>query len=120
MFLEEMRIRYVVSDLTYDNTFLRHVTSKNSQIFKNLFLQIVKVKGQPQGQGQGQGQGNKSRSHVNQVTILYAIVVIPFIIYEYWKSDPLYTISFECTRTKLTMPLTFGLWPLTFDLDLSQ
>ena len=36
--------------LTYDVRFLRHVTSnKMKQIEKNVFLQIVKVKGQTQG-----------------------------------------------------------------------
>ena len=49
------------SDLTYDITFLRHVTSKKMKKFeKNVFLQMVKVKCQTQGQGQikVKGQGH--------------------------------------------------------------
>ena len=49
------------SVLTYDVTFLRHVTSNKMNNFeKNVFLQIVKVKGQTQGQGQikVKGQGH--------------------------------------------------------------
>ena len=62
------------SVLTYDVTFLRHVTSNQMNNFqKNLFLQIVKVKGQTQGQGQIKvnGQGN-----LEIFTILYAIDAI--------------------------------------------
>ena len=68
MFLVELRIRNVVSDLTYDVTFLRHVTSNKSQIFETIcFLQIVKVKGQSQGQGQIKV---KSQGHILCFTIL--------------------------------------------------
>ena len=53
------------SVLTYDVTFLRHVTSNKMNNFeKNVFLQIVKVKGQTQGQGQikVKGQGHLKNS----------------------------------------------------------
>ena len=47
------------SVLTYDVTFLRHVTSKKmKKNEKNAFLQIVKVKGQTQGQIKVKGQGH--------------------------------------------------------------
>ena len=36
MFLIEGHIRHVVSVLTYDVTLLRHMTSQNSQILKNI------------------------------------------------------------------------------------
>ena len=54
------------SVLTYDVTFLRHVTSNKMNNFeKNVFLQIVKVKGQTQGQGQikVKGQGHLENFH---------------------------------------------------------
>ena len=69
--------------LTYDVTFLRHMTSKKMKKNENNeFLQIVMVKGQTQGQGQikVKGQGN-----LNLFTILYVIDVI-WLIYEKWKS----------------------------------
>ena len=62
------------SVLRYDVTFLRHVTSNKMNNFEtNLFLQVVKVKGQTQGQGQIKviGQG-----HLEIFTILYVINVI--------------------------------------------
>ena len=72
-----------------------------------------------QGQTQGQGQIKvKSQGHIICFTILYVIVVIPFI-YEKWKSEDC-TLFLWIITTKLTMPLTFGLWALTFDLDLLQ
>ena len=70
------------SVLTYDVTFLRHVTSKKMKIFeKNVFFQIVKVKGQTQGQGQIKVKG---QGRVEIFTILYVIDVI-WLIYEKWK-----------------------------------
>ena len=45
---------------------------------KNVFLQIVKVKGQTQGQGQIKVKG---QGHLEIFTILYAIDVI-WLIYE--------------------------------------
>ena len=60
--------------LLYDVTFLRHVTSNKMNNFqKNVFLQIVKIKGQTQGQGQIKvnGQGN-----LEIFTILYVIDAI--------------------------------------------
>ena len=45
---------------------------------KNVFLQIVKVKGQTQGQGQIKVKG---QGHLEIFTILYVIVVI-WLIYE--------------------------------------
>ena len=79
MFLIERRFCIRPSVLTYDVTFLRHVTSKKMKKFeKNGFLQIVKVKCQTQGQGQikvkGQGQ-------MEIFTILYVLDVI-WLIYE--------------------------------------
>ena len=69
--------------MTYDVTFLRHVTSKKMKKFeKNVFLQIVKVKGQTQGQGQIKVKG---QGHLEIFTILYVIDVI-WLIYEKWKS----------------------------------
>ena len=60
--------------LTYDVTFLRHVTSNKMNNFeKKLFLQIVKVKGQTQGQGQINVKG---QGHLKIFTILYVINVI--------------------------------------------
>ena len=71
------------SVLSYDVTFLRHVTSKKiKKIEKNVFLQIVKVKGQTQGQGQIKVKG---QGHLEIFTILYVIDVI-WLIYEKWKS----------------------------------
>ena len=65
---------YATSVLTYDVTFLRHVTSnKMKKIEKNVFLQIVKVKGQTQGQGQIKVTG---QGHLKIFTILYVIAVI--------------------------------------------
>ena len=62
------------SVLTYDVTFLRHVTSnKMNNLEKKLFLQIVKVKGQTQGQGQIKVKG---QGHLEIFTILYVINVI--------------------------------------------
>ena len=62
------------SVLTYDVTFLRHVTSNKMNNFeKNVFLQIVKVKGQSQGQGQIKVKG---QGHLEIFTILYVINVI--------------------------------------------
>ena len=49
---------------------------------KNVFLQIVKVKGQTQGQGQIKVKG---QGHLEIFTILYVIDVI-WLIYEKWKS----------------------------------
>ena len=67
------------SVLTYDVTFLRHVTSNKINNFeKNVFLQIVKVKGQTQGQGQIKVKG---QGHLEIFTILYVIDVI-WLIYE--------------------------------------
>ena len=83
MFLIEWRFCKRPSILTYDVTFLRHMTSKKiKKIEKKLFLQIVKVKGQTQGQGilKLKGQG-----HLEIFTILYVIDVI-WLIYEKWKS----------------------------------
>ena len=58
------------SVLTYDVTLLRHVTSNKMNNFeKNVFLQIVKVKGQGQIKVKGQG-------HLKIFTILYVINVI--------------------------------------------
>ena len=48
---------------------------------KNVFLQIVKVKGQTQGQGQIKVKG---QGHLEIFTILYVIDVI-WLIYEKWK-----------------------------------
>ena len=56
------------------HAFLRHVTSNKMNNFqKNVFLQIVMVKGQTQGQGQikVKGQGN-----LEIFTILYVIDAI--------------------------------------------
>ena len=70
------------SVLTYDVTFLRHVTSKKMKnLEKNVFFQIVKVKGQTQGQGQIKVKG---QGHLEIFTILYVIDVI-WLIYEKWK-----------------------------------
>ena len=68
------------SVLTYDVTFLRHVTSMKMKKFekKNLFFQIVKVKGQTQGHGQIKVKG---QGHLEIFTILYVIDVI-WLIYE--------------------------------------
>ena len=67
------------SVLTYDVTFLRHVTSNKMNNFeKNVFLQIVKVKGQTQGQCQIKVKG---QGHLEIFTILYVIDVI-WLIYE--------------------------------------
>ena len=75
MFLIELRFCKRPSVLTYDVTFLRHVTLKKSQILgRKLFLQIVKVKGQGQIKVKGQG-------HLEIFTILYVIDVI-WLIYE--------------------------------------
>ena len=74
MFLIEQRVCMRPSVLRYDVTFLRHVTSKKmKKNEKNVFLQIVKVKGQTQGQGQIKVKG---QGHLKIFTILYAIVVI--------------------------------------------
>ena len=63
-----------LSVLTYDVTFLRHVTSNKMNNFKkNVFLQILKVKGQTQGQGQIKVKG---QGHLEIFTILYVINVI--------------------------------------------
>ena len=71
------------SVLTYDVMFLRHMTSKKmKKNEKNVFLQIVKVKGQTQGQGQIKVKG---QGHLEIFTILYVIDVI-WLIYEKWKS----------------------------------
>ena len=71
------------SVLSYDVTFLCHVTSKKmKKIEKNVFLQIVKVQGQTQGQGQIKVKG---QGHLEIFTILYVIDVI-WLIYEKWKS----------------------------------
>ena len=79
MFLIERRFCIRPSDLTYDLTFLRHVTSKKmKKIEKNVFLQIVKVKCQTQGQGQIMVNG---QGHLVIFTILYVIDVI-WLIYE--------------------------------------
>ena len=64
-----MALLHAIVRLTYDLTFLRHVTSNKMK--KNEFLQIVKVKGQTQGQIKVKGQG-----HMNIFTILYVIDVI--------------------------------------------
>ena len=62
------------SVLRYDVTFLRHVTSnKMNNLYTNLFLQVVKVKGQTQGQGQIKIKG---QGHLEIFTILYVINVI--------------------------------------------
>ena len=83
MFLIERRFCMRPSVLTYDVTFLRHVTSKKmKKNEKNVFLQIVKVKGQTQGQGQIKVKG---QGHLEIFTILYVIDVI-WLIYEKWKS----------------------------------
>ena len=69
------------SVLTYDVTFLRHVTSKKmKKNEKNVFLQIVK--GQTQGQGQIKVKG---QGPLEIFTILYVFDVI-WLIYEKWKS----------------------------------
>ena len=82
LFLIEQRVCMRPSVLTYDVTFLRHVTSKKmKKNEKNVFLQIVKVKGQTQGQGQIKVKG---QGHLEIFTILYVIVVITWI-YEKWK-----------------------------------
>ena len=61
------------SVLRYDVTFLRHVTSnKMNNLYTNLFLQVVKVKGQTQGQGQIKIKG---QGHLEIFTILYVINV---------------------------------------------
>ena len=61
------------SVLTYDDTFLRHVTSNKMKIIEtNVFLQIVKVKGQAQGQGQIMVKG---QGHLEIFTMLYVIDV---------------------------------------------
>ena len=62
----------------------RHVFASRDfkQIEKNVFLQIVKVKGQTQGQGQINVKG---QGHLEIFTILYVIDVI-WLIYEKWKS----------------------------------
>ena len=79
MFLIEQRFCKRPSVLTYDVTFLRHVTSKKMEKNeKNIFLQIVKVKGQTQGQGQIKVKG---QGHLTIFTILYVIDVI-WLIYE--------------------------------------
>ena len=79
MFLIEWRFCKRPSVLTYDVTFLRHVTSKKwKKNEKNVFLQIVKVKGQTQGQGQIKVKG---QGHLEIFTILYVIDVI-WLIYE--------------------------------------
>ena len=71
------------SVLTYDVMFLRHVTSKKmKKNEKNVFLQIVKVKGQTQGQGQIKVKG---QGHLEIFTIVYVFDVI-WLIYEKWKS----------------------------------
>ena len=71
------------SVLTYDVTFLRHVTSKKmKKNEKNVFFQIVKVKGQTQGQGQIKVKG---QGHLEIFTIFYVIVAITWI-YKKWKS----------------------------------
>ena len=85
------------SVLTYDVTFLRHVTSKKmKKIEKNVFLQIVKVKGQIQGQGQIKVKG---QGHLEIFTILYVIVVITWI-YEKWKSAS-NIVNFHPIRLKI-------------------
>ena len=67
------------SVLTYDVTFLRHVTSNKMKKNENsVFFQIVKVKGQTQGQGQIKVKG---QGHLKIFTILHAIDVI-WLIYE--------------------------------------
>ena len=74
MFLIEWRFCKRCSVLRYDVTFLRHVTlNKMTIIEKNVFLQIVKVKGQTQGQGQIMVKG---QGHLKMFTILYVIDVI--------------------------------------------
>ena len=52
------------------------------KIEKNVFLQIIKVKGQGQGQGKIKVKG---QGHLEIFTILYVIVVITWI-YKKWKS----------------------------------
>ena len=67
------------SVLTYDVTFLRHVTSKKmKKNEKNVFLQIVKVKCQTQGQGQIMVNG---QGYFEIFTFLYVIDVL-WLIYE--------------------------------------
>ena len=67
-----LALLHATVSLTYDVTFLRHVTSNKMNNFqKNVFLQIVNVKGQTQGQGQ-----IKVKGHLEIFTILYVINVI--------------------------------------------
>ena len=67
------------SVLTYDVKFLRHVTSNKMNNFeKNVFLQIVKVKGQTQGKGQIKVKG---QGHLEIFTILY-VIDVTWLIYE--------------------------------------
>ena len=79
MFLIEQRVCMRPSVLTYDVTFLRHVTSKKmKKNEKNVFLQIVKVKCQTQGQGQIMVNG---QGYFEIFTFLYVIDVL-WLIYE--------------------------------------
>ena len=79
MFLIERRLCMRPSVLTYDVTFLSHMTSKKmKKIAKNVFLQIVKVKCQTQGQGQIMVNGQR---HFEIFTIVYVIDVL-WLIYE--------------------------------------
>ena len=61
----------------------RHVLASRDfkQNEKNVFIQIVKVKGQTQGQGQIKVKG---QGHLEMFTILYAIDVI-WLICKKWK-----------------------------------
>ena len=77
MFLVEIPIGIVVSDIAKEVPFLRHVTSNiyfvNNFIFKTSMLYYINLK----VKHQGQGQGNKSRSRVKgQGHVFSAIVVI--------------------------------------------
>ena len=66
--------------LTGRHVFTSRDLTKHQLIWKNEFLQIVKVKGQTQGQGQIKVKG---QGHLKMFTILYVIVSITWI-YEKW------------------------------------
>ena len=79
MFLIERRFCILPSVLTYDVTFLRHVTSnKMKKIEKMYFFKSSRSKVKLKVKVKGQG-------HLEIFTILYVINVIWFI-YEKWKS----------------------------------
>ena len=96
------------SVLIYEVTFLRHVTSKKSNILKKWnFLQIFKVKGQTQGQGQIKVKG---QGHMKMITILYVSLWYSWI-YEKWKSASK-IVNFQPILLKIDIHIVTWTYPI--------